>query len=201
VALALVAATGACDEDPPALAAADQERIEVMRSDPVFAYLVGDQLTEGIVVHGEADHHTYTGYLDPWRGRPVPDPGPDQLRAQVVRVLDDLRAGGWTMVGARCEVTGDEPTHTWQARGYRFHDGVPYTVFVWATYPLGDGDHRPTPLSVEMSTPHHADPDTGTYLNPPPDPLPAGSSCLEQGEPATGPGTVVDGVMDNLWDR
>jgi hypothetical protein len=200
---AMLAGSGGCNRTIAANDV-DRDRIEVMRADPIYEHLVAEEVHEGRSMKGYPTHNSYAGYLDPWRGEPAPsEPTAEQFRQRVVAVVDDLRAGGWTIVGAECEVEMADagPEYRWTARGYRFHDQLPYEVGVRATFPETSW---PTPLEVGMSTPFHADPDTGAYLSPPPPPL-AGQTCIERGEPS---GTdhdevVTEGVVAfrELWAR
>jgi hypothetical protein len=204
VAIAALLGSGGCNRTIEANDA-DRERIEVMRADPIYEHRVAEVVHEGRSLKGYPTHNSYAGYLDPWRGEPVPgEPTADEFRQRVVAVVDDLRGGGWTIVGAECEVEVAEtgPEYRWTARGYRFHDQLPYEVGIRATFPEAETSW-PTPLEVGMSAPFHADPDTSAYLSPPPPPLP--ESCIERGDPSdtARDEVVTEGVVDfsALWAR
>jgi hypothetical protein len=187
----------------------DHERIEIMRTDPVYHH----QLSGGLAYEGQGDHHgyapnSYSARLDPWRSEPPPDkPTGAQAREQIQAVLDDLRDGGWTVAAATCRLWGRvdgratssprvELSYDWGASGYRTQDGVPYAFALDASHsediPFGDAVARDpsTHLSIRMSAPFHADPDTDAYLESPPEPLAAGETCIERGEPE--PPTDID---------
>jgi hypothetical protein len=171
----------------------DHERIDVMRSDPVFNDSVDGSVREGslLVDEGTPVPNGFTGYLDPWHGEPPPpdDIAGPMLRGPVLEVMESLRDSGWTIVGTRCTVEIDRDGDTdksiihygWYAHGYRFHDDVPYVFVIDGSFPV-DLDSRPSELRVMMTAPFHADPDTETYLRDPPPALPAGDSCIVDGE-------------------
>ncbi len=216
---ALVLSATACQEMIMANET-DHARIEIMRTDPVYADTVDEWIDEGSLLVSEGTHrgNGFIGHFDPWHGeQPPPDDmvGP-RLREPVQEVLKDLRDGGWTIIGTRCTIEiatddgddsdsdgGDHATderpvrHGWYAHGYRIHDLVPYVVVVEANHPRDAG--RPTALRVWMSSPLHTDPETDTYFQPRPPELEVGGSCIERGDhlPDEGPPEAAD-VADGL---
>lgn len=176
----VLAGTPGCDLSRIEANEVDRERIENMRSDPVFRHTVADQVREASAGRRRDDNwdNVYTGYVDLWQVGPAPEPTAAGFQELSTRVVTDLRDGGWTINRSQCEVEVSDGTiaFAWQAHGYREHDGVTYRFWADAVFPLRHDEAWPAELRVVMFAPLH----THTTLGVTPSTtVPAGESCLE----------------------
>jgi hypothetical protein len=179
VLVALVTAVVGAGCGPEKADDTDRQRIEAMKSEPVVAGLDG-VAHEGAADGGDYSTNSYSAY-------PVSKAkaaSAAAARTQAGKVVEQLRAQGWTVVSDRCTVPGPG-SYQWEAYAYKMRESVPYGAKLTGSYSLDSG----LTVGLVQEAPFHAD--TKVRFQPAPPAL--AQTCVEQGDvdhPATPQGTT-----------
>jgi hypothetical protein len=155
----------------------DRRRADVLRDEPLFRGLDPPAKVEvGWATAGPHDWRRPNahGTLAAWPPPTDPAAAARDGRARAAEALKALRDNGWVVMWTRCTGT------TWQALGYRIHDGASlgFELRGEAT-PGGTGG-----LYLYLVAPHHFDPDD--LVPDRPAGRAAADTCVERPDEPTG---------------
>lgn len=159
----------------------DRQRIEAMKGEPVVAGLDGVP-REGAADGGDFASNSYSAY--PISHARIASAA--AAREQTAKIVDQLRAQGWTVISARCTPPAAE-SYSWEAFAYKVRGEVPYAVKMTAGYSADSG----LTVNLTQQTPFHAD----KKVRFQPAPAALTQTCVERGDVAN-----PDPPQGATWD-